>query len=305
MTPRRPFLLIASGLLAVLVAPGPAYSDPRESNDTNREADRKAIMEAGRAIAEAFARGDAPAVAAGWCEQCEYYDDAGEVLHGRASIERAYAELFREHPGCTIEAHVKSIRFPSRDSAIVEGTLIIRTPGNAAPQASRYSVLRVREDGVWRIAVAREWGAHEDRLEDLAWLVGEWACSSKDRDTRMSFEWNEKKMFLMSRFSVREAGKVTQSGTHQIGRDPRTGQIRSWVYNDDGGNGEMIWTRDRNRWVIDSSGLTPDGVPTSSVNIITRLGEDRFTWQSMRRVVGADAVPDAPPVTFEKSKPGG
>jgi hypothetical protein len=38
-------------------------------------------------------------------------------------------------------------------------------------------------------------------------------------------------------------------------------------------------------------GVTSDGVPSSATNIVTRLGKDRMSWQSVDRTRGGTAIP--------------
>src|SRR5262249_21654096 len=111
-------LTLVGGLAAVLAigflsARGHPASQPPAATggDQAREADREAIRQAGRAFVEAFNKGDAKAVAALWTEQGESIDEGGAVLRGRAEIEKAYAELFREKPGIRAELDTRSIRF--------------------------------------------------------------------------------------------------------------------------------------------------------------------------------------------------
>src|SRR5262249_51699177 len=98
-------------------------------------------------------------------------------------------------------------------------------------------------------------------------------------------------------------GKVISSGTQTIGIDPRTGQLSSSTFDDEGGRGEGLWFRDGNRWVMDSAGVLPDGTETLAVNIITRLNDNEFVWRSVDRTVGDNEVPDAEPVKLVRGQP--
>src|SRR5262249_34975191 len=121
-----------------------------------------------------------------------------------------------------------------------------------------------------------------------------------DRDVRLSFTWNDQKTFLRGTFRVTEAGKVTASGIHEIGADPVSGRLRSWVFNDDGGEGKATWSSDGNSWMIESIGAMPDGTPTSATNVLTRLNDNEFTWRSIRRSIGAEGLPDTTPVKLSR-----
>src|SRR5271157_6377883 len=143
------------------------------SEGSSREADREAILQSAREFSAAFEKGDAKAVAALWTEQGEYESDDGTILRGRAAIEAAFAAHFKVRPAEKMEIKVEDIRFPSRDTALEEG-LTCTTASDTLPDSAYYRALHVREDGKWRIALSREWGAAENRMADLDWLIGSW-----------------------------------------------------------------------------------------------------------------------------------
>src|SRR5262249_7466843 len=175
---------------------------------------------------------------------------------------------------------------PSRDTAIEEGVLRQKPAGAELPTSTRYSALHVREDGKWKIAAVQESGAAEDKLEDLAWLIGDWEGKGKDKEVQMKFAWNAKKTQMRSQFSVKEGGKVAASGIQIISQDPQSGQLRSWHFDDDGGHGQSMWFRDGNRWAMDSLGVLGDGRETAATNVLTRLNDDEFIWRSTQRTLG-------------------
>jgi hypothetical protein len=69
-------------------------------------------------------------------------------------------------------------------------------------------------------------------------------------------------------------------------------QIRSWVFDSDGGFGEGKWTRKDNRWLIQHTGTLPDGRKSSALNIITYIDDNSCTWQSIHREVNGDLLPN-------------
>lgn len=90
--------------------------------------------------------------------------------------------------------------------------------------------------------------------------------------------------------SVRD--RLEMSGLQMIGWDPAAKQIRSWVFDSDGGFGEGTWTKKESRWFIPFTGTLPDGSKSSAVNIITYLDNDTFTWQSVNREVDGEILPN-------------
>jgi uncharacterized protein (TIGR02246 family) len=312
---KRVALLVASGVLTLLgvgfsalrYAQPRARADDRQTNKAEAPADRlddrEAIAQRGREFREAFAKGDAKAIAAMYTEQGEYYDDAtGEAFRGRTEIAKAYADLFKEQPGRKIVVESKSLRFLGGDTAIQEGLVRLEPVGSEMPISTRFSCVLVREDGQWKLALEREWGVHEDKLEDLAWLIGEWTAQTKERELRMNFRWNDKKTLIVNKFTVKEAGKDSHSGTQRIGVDPESGQIRSWMVDHQGGRGQSVWVRDGKSWLLDSVGTLANGTETTSVNIISRVNENAFTWRSVDRRIGDDELAPTDPIKVTRVK---
>src|SRR4029450_12487203 len=110
------------GLLALLttviagqekIAPpkekAPGANAAAKAEEPQRAADREAIRRQSGDFVQAFAKGDAKAVAASWTEQGEYYDDTGTALRGRAEIEQEFAQFFKEHPTSQVAVEIDSI----------------------------------------------------------------------------------------------------------------------------------------------------------------------------------------------------
>ena len=153
----------------------------------------------------------------------------------------------------------------------------------------------VKQDGQWRQAAVRDELAHDlaphDRLKELEWLVGEWVNESQDAVVYTTCNWAQSGNFLVREFTVKMQGKPVMSGSQTIGWDPGRRQFKSWVFDSEGGFVEAYWTRNGNQWVAKAEGVKQDGEHASATNIITRLGKDRLSWQSVNRTVGGAAVP--------------
>ena len=93
------------------------------------------------------------------------------------------------------------------------------------------------------------------------------------------------------------------SGSQLIGWDPRLKQIRSWVFDSDGGFSEALWSRDGDRWVIKSIGVVKDGRAASATNILTRVNRDTIRWTSVDRTIGSEVLPDAEEITLVRKPP--
>jgi hypothetical protein len=162
-------------------------------------------------------------------------------------------------------------------------------------------VLHVREDGRWLMALLREWPGVGDSLRDLDWLIGTWQAKTPDVQVRTSYAWGAGKNSIRCDISIqRKDHKV--SATQVLMRDPRTGQLREWLFEDDGGFGEATWARDGKRWVITATGVEADGDELTATNILTPINNDTFTWQSTERTLDGEEQPNIPPVKVMRVK---
>jgi uncharacterized protein (TIGR02246 family) len=310
-------IVTAGGLLAALAvgmlaaggarpqppgAPQPAAKTGSQAGDDKaREADRAAIRQAGESFVKALESGNAKAVAASWAAEGEYIADDGTTVRGRAALEKAYAGFFAKNPKLKVEVQRDSLRFPSRDTAIGEGYFKVRKDQAEASVSARFSALYVREDGKWLMAVLREWPDEGVSLRDIDWLIGDWEVKRDSLEVRTTYEWDENKKFIRGRFTIKQEGRTT-TGIQFIGKDPSTGQLRSWTFEGDGGFGEAVWARDGRKWVLDAGGVEADGSKVHATNILTRLDDDSFTWQATNRTEDDDELPNLPPVKVTRVK---
>jgi uncharacterized protein (TIGR02246 family) len=294
--------LLAAAVTGFLVAQDRPAAD-KPAGDA-RAADEAAVREASQALARAFEKGDARAVAACWTPEGEYVDDNGNHIRGRAALEKAYAGFFAKRPELKVESKTTAVRFLGRDTAAEEGTFTVRAK-NGPADASRYSALYVRQDGRWLVAMLKEWGddaTSRADLQDLAWLIGAWETDGDGPRAQTTYEWAENKKFIRCRYSVAAGQGATGShGTQVIGVDPATGRLRSWTFDSDGGIGEAAWDWDGDHWAIDSDATLGDGTRTTATNFLTPAGDNAFTWRSVQRRLDGDSQPDIGPVKVRRA----
>jgi uncharacterized protein (TIGR02246 family) len=283
--------------------PAAGQDEARATGNEEREADEASIREQSQEFTRAINRADSKAIAGLCTANCEYYDDnSGEAFRGGAAVEKAFVEFFTQHPKAKAQVDIQAIRFLGRDTALEMGLVQVQLPGPTLPSSSHYRVLHVREDGRWHVAMIEERGADEDKLVDLGWLVGTWLVKSKEGEARLTFAWDEKQPRILCHIARKKGEQFTSSGTQVIDRDPQRGQLRSWNFDTEGGQGQALWSRDGHQWVLDAIGVLPDGTPTSATNILTRLSDDAFTWRSVGRTVAGKPVPDKDEVTATRVK---
>jgi uncharacterized protein (TIGR02246 family) len=306
----RRFTLVL--LLAVCGGFGLAHHDqPGKKGDRSaagkedRAADREAIRKTFQQLLKALGKGDADAVASFWTDSGEYVDQEGEIIHGRKALAAAYKGFFTKNKGVRVEGKARDLRFLGQDAAVAEGSFSRHAAGELPATTSHFTALVVREKGQWRLAQLREEERREPaKLDDLKWLIGDWEAKTKDRQVSVHYALDDKKAFIRGRFVVREKGKEVLSGEQIIGRDAAEGVLRSWVFESEGGFGSGVWQRDGKQWVVESEGTQADGTVTTSVNVLTPVDVDTFTWQSQDRSADGEEKPDTVPVKVKRVKKG-
>lgn len=171
-------------------------------------------------------------------------------------------------------------------------------------------------EGVWRFEGAKwrpvevldvapgKLDKHQAALKGLSWLVGRW--SDQQAAIEMTWRWTENNAFLVQKFKVSEAGQPDQEGIRIFGLDPELGQIRSWMFDTDGGLAESTWSRSdsgdelqaRTRHVL------PDGRLASSIGICRKATDDSITWQRVAEELDGEMLPKGPIVTLVRQSAG-
>lgn len=326
-------LVIGAALLAIRFDRTSAKCD--EPPDKPAQSKAASASQKGESEASAKTSGDEAAIRANVAEFVRAYNakdakataglfdphgqvltEEGETVEGRSAIEAAFAESFADSPDATIEVIVDSIRFIGADLAIEVGSTRETAAPGQTPEYGRYTVLHVKRDGKWSMAMARDTEGEpptsHERLRPLAWLVGEWIDDGGSTVVHTSCRWSDDKNFLLQEFKVQLAGKDAMRVSQRIGWDPLAKRIRSWVFDTEGGFGEGVWASDGRTWIIKSTGVRPDGTPASSTSIIVPAGKDGYVWRVSDRVAGDEFLtplevrivrkPPTPTSTAKQSK---
>jgi uncharacterized protein (TIGR02246 family) len=284
-----------AGAPAPEAVPAPAVqnagaSGPAQGSFTNRPDDEKAIKAAAEVFTRAYDSGDSAAVAALFTDDAEMIDEFGDVLEGRAAIQDFYARMFRERPGTRITVSMAALRFLGPDVAREVGHTRVTPAGGEPATLRRYTVLFVKQAGKWLYSSVREEHAsgivHHERLKALEWMVGDWLDQSSDSTVHVTCQWSPDKNFLLRDFTIHVQGQPVMTVNQRIGWDPLHNQIRSWVFDSEGGFGEGIWTRKGNIWVIKSTGVLTDGRIATATNTLTPVGPNSVKWSSTERTLG-------------------
>jgi uncharacterized protein (TIGR02246 family) len=307
-------LLFAIAVIAALCAviaqfvqsrPGPTEPDAPaagagpNAGETRPAADRSADEAALRAnvarFVKAYNAGDAKGVAALFAPDGQTVDKEGNEAVGREAIAQTFAGLFAAAPQKRIEVFVDSIRFLGADLAVEVGTTKETSSPTEPPEYDRYTVVHVKRDGKWQMALARDEegpaATVHEQLRPLAWLVGEWIDDDGSAVVRSSCRWSEDGNFLLQDFKLQLDGRDAMNVTQRIGWDPLAKRIHSWVFDSQGGYGEGLWAREGDAWIIKATGVRPDGTTASATNVLVRAGTDGYVCRSTDRIVADERQP--------------
>jgi uncharacterized protein (TIGR02246 family) len=302
--------LAAAGTQATQAPPAAAQAAPaKQAAPANPQ--ETAIRALHAAFVKAYNAADVPALSELFADDAAVIDSAGDATRGRADIAEMYAASFKEAKGVKLESTAEAVRFLTPDVAQVEGPSVLSGGGSGdAMQASKFAALMVRRDGRWRLVELRDYPAPPadispyDHLKELEWMVGDWVDESGNAKVRSSIRWAVNQSFLIRTYSIEIEGEPSMDGTMFIGWDPQTGQIKSWVFDSAGGNGEGHWTRvAEDRWVVKAHGVTHDGKPNSATQIHTLLGKDSVKTSSIDRIIGGEIAPDITDVLMVRQPP--
>jgi uncharacterized protein (TIGR02246 family) len=260
--------------------------------------DEAAIRKNAEAYVAAYNKHDAKAVAEMWSPDAVYTDPStGEAAVGREEIEKVFAETLADFKDSKLEVNVNSVDFMSPNVAIESGLARIIRP-NEEPEETNYTAVNVKRDGKWLLDRVSEEAPPEpvpssyEKLKELEWMIGSWIDQDENATVQTDAQWTKNQNFINRSFAVVVGDQVDLAGMQIIGWDPVAKQIRSWIFDSDGGFAEGKWTRKGDRWLIQTVGTLPDGGRTSALNIMTRVDDDSFTWQSVNRELSGDILPN-------------
>lgn len=286
------FILRAIAAL-MLVSAASAQDTPRSEAD-------KLSQTLTDAYVAAFNKGDAKALAAMYAEDVQSTSDDGETVVGRATVLAGLTEFFAKNKGATVGVKIESARFLTPDVLIEKGFATV------GEETTKYVCNYVKKDGTWLISELNETtlppaNAATLALEELSWLVGKWKDNAPGVNVTAAVDSTKNGHFLRRSVTITNEDDETTEATEVIGYDPVAGQVRSWVFDSDGGFGEGMWRRDGNKWLVAFRATAPDGTMSSAQHVLTFVDEKKFTWESINRQSDGEALPNIDKIEVVRS----
>jgi uncharacterized protein (TIGR02246 family) len=278
-------------------------ASPATVKDSTQEAEP--IRQALRSYIDAFNKHDAKAVAALWMTKGVYVDrSTGERIEGRDALGRDFAATFKEQPTARLDGNVQSVRFIRPDVASADGQAVESAQGDeSGGNKTAFSAIFVREGGHWLIDSIQESDLPASQpepvsLTDLEWMVGHWVDKSDQARVDTVCHWSGRQTFLMRSFTIKTSEEnEPEQGTEIIGWDPKTKQIRSWMFLSDGSFGEAVWTKDGKDWEREGTQTLSDGRTASGTQVISRVDDNTMTVEMIAKDIDGEPQPASDPLT--------
>lgn len=247
------------------------------------------VRSAAEKVVKSFNAGNATEVSSMFLPDGEWIDEVGNVYQGRKSIEEVLTKYFAKYPGAEIALEVETVRVIG-PLAIEEGVRTMSV-GEDARAVIQYVAVLARTDNGWQYASVKDTEREtvptaQAALEPLGWLVGDWVNEVDGAVVKIHYDWSEDQNFLLGDYEIESEGDVVMKTTHRIGWDPLHQNIRSWLFDSDGGIGEGSWIPFGETWHIESHAILPDGRTGSATVTLAPEGVDRFTMRGTNRFIG-------------------
>jgi uncharacterized protein (TIGR02246 family) len=288
MMKRLPFCL---SLLALL------FGGALHGQQPDQAAEEAAIRKSAASYAEAFNKHDATALAALWSPDAVYTNrSTGEQVTGREAIAEQFSEQFKKQPDVKMELSVTSVEFLSPNVAIERGAAKVISPSEE-PEEIEYSAVDVKRDGTWLLDRVTDQSkevvpSHHEQLKPLEWMVGQWTTEAPGASVELDCNWTKNRNFLTRAFTLSIGDQDDFSGMQIIGWDAAAKAIRSWTFDSRGTFAEATWEQRDGRWFIRNRGLLPNGEAATMINVMRRVDDNSFTWQTIERTAGSEILPN-------------
>lgn len=268
----------------------------------DQAADEAAIRANAAKYVESYNRRDSKTMASMWLPEAVYSDaTTGESVVGREAIAKQLDSVFAGAEDAKLKIDIDSIDFVSPNVAVEKGTAEI-TYAKAPTEKSEYTAVHVRRDGKWFLDRVTDTEIDDkqpepppsnyEHLKELEWMIGAWVDQDDNATIETDCEWTKNRNFMTRSFAIVVGDQVNKSGMQIVGWDPIAKQIRSWVFDSDGGYSEGKWTHKGDKWLIQQTGTLADGGKSSVLNILKKVDDDSYTWQSVNRAVDGEMLPN-------------
>lgn len=253
---------------------------------------------------EVFNRADAEGLTQFWAEDASYVGSGGKRITGRGEVLGFYRDLFANNPGIRMDVADTTIEPATEGWAREFGTDIL-TYADGTAEESPYSAVLRKVGDKWLIQSVVDLDpsgqpSHYEKLKVLDWLIGSWREEGDGMIVETTYEWSPKQNTILGKYSMTADGVVEKDGVIVIGWDPIDQNIRSWMFDSDGGTAVGAWYEKEGKWFSKAVHVLPDGQTGSSTRVFEKLDGNSLRWRAINRQVGGEMLPTAGPVTLTR-----
>jgi len=268
--------------------------------------DEKAIRKLVDEVESAFNDHDAKAFAALFAQDAEIVNIEGIRIRGQDTIEDVFGIYFEANPEAKLDIQIHSLR-PLTPTLILEhGTSRVTNESDETDEVADYTVIYSKVDDRWIMVYARDSASREgaeNEIQDLAFLIGDWIDESSDGFVATTYRWAENRRFILGQYSVHAPGYPETDGVLRIGWDPQAKQLRTWMFDSNGGFASGLWSQSDSGWMIKMTGVMADGTPMSATNYLKQLGDDHLSCHSVDRTIGSEKMSDGDELVIVRHPP--
>lgn len=299
--------LVAIGLLGGFAFGLAGLTAGQTAADSAVSADEAAVHKAMEEFVNAFNAGDAKKLATTLTPTAEYIDDDSNRLVGAAAISELLGKFFQANKGALLQITPEGARTIAPGVVAEDGESVITVPDKNSQSARKFTAIFAKVEGNWKLASLREFPedaqviSAEERLNDLAWFVGDWLDEGRDSLVSNNVRLAADKSHLIRDFSVKKDGEELVKGMQWIGVDPLTGTLKGWSFDSAGGRSETTWTKNGAEWLVRMTGITSDGDESGATFIFKPVTKDRIELKVMHKVVGGEVEADSSTVLVRRA----
>ncbi|MCO8122345.1 nuclear transport factor 2 family protein [Stieleria sp. TO1_6] len=267
------------------------------------------IQAAVAAYVDAFNSKDVDKLIALWSADGVYASQTqGEQIAGQAALRSEFTAILTAESVPQLSVESDSIEFLSPNVAVEQGTATLHRDGQpaTADDQTQYSAVYIKQNGNWILDRVSEQSvesapSHFEQLQALEWMVGQWSCQGEGWAVEFDCDWTSHRNYISREYKIIDEAGVESSGIQIIGWDAKQKQIRSWLFDSDGGFVSGEWTRHDQGWMVQSVATLADGTQGSSTSLIDPIDDNSYSWQKINRVVDGEVLPNLDAVTVYRN----
>ena len=133
-------------------------------------------------------------------------------------------------------------------------------------------------------------------------MLGKWVHEADGTTIEFECKWTQDNNHISRAYRVIEDDSVVQTGLQVIGWDPKHKNIRSWLFDSEGGYVEGTWQKQNDSWLITTAGILPDGGTGTAIHVVRPIDENQFAFQKTNQVIDGVKIPDSEEIFINRQK---